>query len=133
MTPFQGESAEYTFTVSPWQRGTSSGILAFVVDDMEKARNFYKEDSDSDDEGERFILANKRAKSPRGKTSREKDTPAYLKPQKSLDAGLSSYRLDNVTLTLTWRNLLLAIMLGLRISFKTMMFTCRNLKRLETV
>ena len=79
----QGESAQYTFTVSPWQRGSSSGMLAFIVDDMEKAKRLYKDDSeDSDDEVARPALGQ----------SKEKDTPAYLKP-KSLDAGLSCYRL----------------------------------------
>jgi len=81
--------------VSPWQRGKSSGILAFVVDDMEKAKNLYKDDSDSDDENPPAFKA--RDKAGRNKASREKDTPAYLKPQKSLDAGLSSYRCVKMT------------------------------------
>ena len=59
---------------------------------MEKARNFYKEDSDSDEESERPPAAKSRGKAARNKAPREKETPYYLKPQKSLDAGLSSYR-----------------------------------------
>ena len=71
--------------MSPWKRGVSNGVLAFIVDDMEKAKRFYKEDSDSDaeeDDKDRTGVA----------VSNEKETPAYLKTQKSLEASLSSYR-----------------------------------------
>uniref|UniRef100_H2YRV7 Uncharacterized protein n=1 Tax=Ciona savignyi TaxID=51511 RepID=H2YRV7_CIOSA len=75
VTVLKGHHTDYNFTLSPWQQGVTKGVLAFVVEDAEKSRILSRDDSDSDKED----------------GSVESTTPAYLKPQKSLD-NMQSYR-----------------------------------------
>ncbi|XP_076799523.1 cilia- and flagella-associated protein 47-like isoform X2 [Clavelina lepadiformis] len=85
VTVLKGETAEYKFTLLPWQRGVTTGMLAFTVDDMEKARSFDKDDSDSDKDD---LVSTDQSQT----QGYESKTPSFLTPQSSQVTGLSGYR-----------------------------------------